>query len=58
MMKTKKQIADEAKQLADVLASEPTLVGRTLRQLALLIHDLAAVAEIEGASTKPMRRKK
>lgn len=40
-MKTKKQIAEEAKQLGDALAKEPTLVGRTLRQLALLIADLA-----------------
>jgi hypothetical protein len=44
MMKTKKQIANEAKQLADALASESFgLVGSTLRQLALLIHDLATV---------------
>lgn len=56
-MKTKKQIADEAKDLADVLASEPTLVGRTLRQLALLIHDLAEVAARESAKTAPKGKK-
>jgi hypothetical protein len=43
-MKTKKQIADEAKRLADALASESFgLVGATLRQLALMIADLAEV---------------
>ena len=58
MMKTKKQIAEEAKQIADVLATTVACVPRrTLRQLALLIHDLAHVAEIEGAATKPIRKK-
>jgi hypothetical protein len=62
-MKTKKQISDEAKQLADALTHESFgLVGRTLRQLALLIHDLASVAAIESAKTAPRppasRRKK
>ena len=43
MKKTKKQIAQEAKQLGDALASESFgLVGATLRQLALLIADLAS----------------
>jgi hypothetical protein len=54
-MKTKKQIADEAKELADALASESFgLVGATLRlrQLALMIHYLAA------ADAKPPARRK
>jgi hypothetical protein len=63
-MKTKKQIADEAKQLAYVLSGTPTstpeslakmtLVERTLRQLAWLIHDLATV----GATTRTCARPK
>jgi len=41
-MKTKKQIAAEAKELADVLANKDgSLIQRTLWQLALLIHELA-----------------
>jgi hypothetical protein len=56
-MKTKKEIADEAKQLADAIGAESTLVGRTLRHLALLIHDLASIVEIESAKTTPRRRK-
>ena len=41
-MKTKKQIADEAKQLADVLANKDgSLIQRTLWQLASLIQQLA-----------------
>jgi hypothetical protein len=40
--KTKKQIAAEAKELADVLANKDgSLIQRTLWQLALLIHELA-----------------
>ena len=42
MKKTKKQIAAEAKELADVLANKDgSLIQRTLWQLALLIHELA-----------------
>jgi antitoxin component HigA of HigAB toxin-antitoxin module len=58
-MKTKKQIADEAKELADALAgpAEVSLIQRTLRQLALMIHDLASITARESAQTVPRRKK-
>jgi hypothetical protein len=64
-MKTKKEIADEARKLANVLLTRAEnsigtdgLNAAHLSHLAILIHDLASVAEIEGAATKPIRRRK
>lgn len=55
MMKTKKQIADEAKGLADELAAyraPDAFPVNTLRKLALMIKDLATVPNA------PSRRRK
>jgi len=51
-MKTKKQIAEEARRLGAALAKEPTLVEQlvAIPQFALLIADLA--------EAEPPRRKK
>ena len=71
-MRTKEDIADEARKLADALASEPTLVGRTLRSLAKMIEDLAKAdlpdakpkilfegrGALEAPATVTMRRRK
>jgi hypothetical protein len=55
MKKTKEEIATKAKNLADALAGEPTLVGRTLRELALMIVDLATQPDPDKTASR--RRK-
>jgi hypothetical protein len=54
-MSTREEIATKAKNLANALASEPTLVGRTLRELALMISDLASQPDVDKTARR--RRK-
>lgn len=56
-MKTKKQIAEEARKLAGAIGGEPgSLLQNTLRHLALLIEDLANADQVEVS--KPARRRR
>lgn len=50
------EIQQRAGALAKVLDNEPSLVGRSLRELALLIEGLAR-AQLAGVKTPPRRRK-
>jgi hypothetical protein len=55
MTKTKEEIATRARNLASALADQPTLVARTLHELALMIADLASQPEPKKL---PSRRRK